>query len=120
MVVGGFAATIQCLGLPTHARAVGQSSMEALRVLRDAEITDLEKEEVLQRDARRLFGLLVMLAGGSAFALGLPLASVWFLEQIGIGSSSEVLTILQRIDFLLGTTVVGTFGYMVVHRWGKS
>jgi hypothetical protein len=54
-----------------------------------------------------------VLAGGSILALGGPLALVWGLEQIGLGSFQKVLAILQRLDFLAATVVVGLLGYLL-------
>jgi hypothetical protein len=54
-----------------------------------------------------------VLAGGSILALGVPLALVWRLEQISLGSFQKVLAILQRLDFLAVTVVVGLLGYLL-------
>ena len=119
VVVVGFAATIEYLDLPERARTVGRRSSHALAVLRDGAMSDREKEEVLQRQARRLFELLGVLVGGSGLALGGPLAVVWLLEKVGIGSFWGTLAMLERIDFLVGVTVVGLVGYVIV-RWRRE
>jgi uncharacterized membrane protein YccC len=85
-VMVGFAATIEYLDLPTRARTVVQRSRRALVVLRDESLSDREKEEALQREARTLFRLLGRLARGSALALGGPLGIVWLLGQGKVGS----------------------------------
>lgn len=115
-VVVGFAGTIEYLNLPNHARAVGQRSMDCLAVLRNDSLVDREKEEALQRHARRLFALLGILAGGSGLALGGPLAGVWGLERVGVGSFWGVLHLLQRLDFLAATIGVGLVGYLLFRR----
>jgi len=71
---------------------------------------------VLQDHACRLVALLGILAGGSLLALGGPLAIVWGLERVGVGSSGAVLGILQRLDFLAATIVVGLVGYLIARR----
>lgn len=114
VVVVGFAVTIEYLDLPERARTAGQWSSDALAVLRDGAMSDREKEEVLQRQARRLFGLLRILVGGSVLALGGPLAAVWLLEQVGVGSFWGTLAMLERVDFLVGVTVVGLVGYLLI------
>ena len=115
-VVVGFAGTLEYLNLPEHARGAGERSQDALAVLRNDALDDREKEEALQDHARRLFALLGILAGGSLLALGGPLAIVWGLERIGVGSFAAVLRILQRLDFLAATIVVGLLGYLIVRR----
>jgi hypothetical protein len=112
-VVIGFAGTLEYFDLPDRARSVGQQSTEALAVLPDDTLTDREKEKALQAHARTLFGLLGVLVGVSILALGAPLALVWGLEQIGLGSFQKVLAILQRLDFLAATIVVGLLGYLL-------
>ncbi|PSQ75210.1 MAG: hypothetical protein BRD39_00220 [Bacteroidetes bacterium QH_9_64_21] len=115
-VVVGFAGTLEYLNLPEQARGVGERSQDALAVLRNDALDDREKEEALQDHARRLFALLGILLGGSIPALGGPLAIVWGLERIGVGSFEAVLGILQRLDFLAATIVVGLLGYLIVRR----
>jgi hypothetical protein len=115
-VVVGFAVTIERLHLPARAREVGRHSTASLDVLRDDSLDDAAKEEALQNHSRHLFRLLGILTGGSALALGLPLGIVWLLGQGGIGSFGGTLAVLQRIDFLAGTTVVGLLAYFLVQQ----
>lgn len=115
-VVVGFAAVLEYLQLPTRAREVGQYSTECLGVVQDDSLSDREKEDALQQRAGRLFKLLGILVGGSALALGLPLLGVWLVGQLGMGSFGRTLAVLQRIDFLVGVTVVGVLVYVVVRR----
>jgi hypothetical protein len=112
-VVVAFAAILEYLNLPSHARAVGRRSQHSLSVLRDASLEDREKEEALRRESGRLFRLLGLLVGGSVVALGLPLAAVWLLEQVGVGSFWGTLGFLERLDFLAGVTFVGGLGYLL-------
>ncbi|PSQ96385.1 MAG: hypothetical protein BRD55_06890 [Bacteroidetes bacterium SW_9_63_38] len=116
IVVVGFAAVLELLNLPARARDAGQRSQDCLRVLQNDSLTDCEKEEALQSQTKHLFRLLGILAGGSLLALGGPLGAVWGLNQLGVGTFSGVLGILQRIDFLAGTVVAGTIAYALVSR----
>jgi len=113
-VVVGFAGVLEYLDLPERARGVGERSRDALAVFRNDSLSDREKEEALQGHAGRLFALLGILAGGSVLALGGPLAVVWGLERVGVGSFAAVLRILQRLDFLAATIIVGLLGYLLV------
>ena len=115
-VVVGFAATLEYLNLPDHARAVGSRSRDSVAVLRDDALSDREKEEVLQQQSAELFRLLGRLVGGSALALGLPLGAVWLFGQIGVGSFWGTVHVLERIDFLVGVTVVGGLGYLAYYH----
>lgn len=116
LVVVTFAAAIGWLDLPARAREATARTRDSLEVLRDASLDDRAKEEALQRQSLRLFRLLGVLAGGSVLALGLPLAGVWLLELGGVASLEAVLSVLERPDFLAGTTAVGFGLYLIVRR----
>lgn len=119
-VVVGFAITLEYLELPRYARNVTRRGTDSLQVLQNSSLSDAEKEEALQRHARRLFMLLGILGGGSGLALGVPLGGVWLLEKVGVGSFAGTLAILQRIDFLIGTIIVGILAYLLVQRVRSS
>jgi hypothetical protein len=116
-VVVGFAATIEYFDLPDRARTVGERSSRSLAVLRDNSLSDQEKEKALQSQSRELFRLLGIFTGGSVLALGLPLGVVWLLGQVEIGSFWGTMSILERLDFLAGVTVVGGAGYFLMRRF---
>lgn len=115
-VVVAFAVTIERLHLPKKAREVGSRATASLELLRDASLTDDHKERALQQEAAQLFRLFAILSGGGLLAIILPLAAVWGLDLLGLASLGEVLSVLERIDFLVGMSLVGGF-YFLVHRW---
>lgn len=106
-VVAGFAAVLEGVGLPGRAAEVAGRARECLSVLRDPALSDDQKEAALRRHAARLFVLLGILVGGSALALGLPLAAVWAVDQAGLASFPTVWATLQRLDFLAAVSVAG-------------
>ena len=116
LVVVAFALVVERLGLPARAREAAGRARESAEVLGDPDVEDDEKERRLRRQSLRLFGLVGVLAGGSALALGLPLGGVWLLERAGVGTLAGVLAVLERVDFLVGATVVGTAAYLVARR----
>lgn len=115
-VVAAFAATLEGLSLPERAREVTDRAADSLRILRDPALSDAEKEQRIRRQSLRLFGLLGVLAGGSLLAMGLPLAVVWLLERAGVSSVGAVLSVLERVDFLVGVTVAGVAAWLVLRR----
>ncbi len=115
-VVVGFGVAITFFELPAHARAVGKRSADCLNVLRDKSLSDQNKEEILRRESVELFRLLGILVGGSAIALLVPLVLVWLLGEIGVGSFSGTLTVLGRLDFLIGVCLVGSLVYALIVR----
>lgn len=120
IVVAGFAAVLELLHLPSHARDVARRSRDCLGLLQNDSLTDREKEEALQSQTKHLFRLLGILGGGSLLALGGPLSAVWGLNQLGMGTFSGVLRILQRLDFLAGTVVAGVIAYALVSKLRTS
>lgn len=118
LVVVGFAVVIERLDLPGRAREVGRRSGACLDALRDPSLGDEAKEEELRRQSVRLFGLFARLAGGSLLAVGVPLGAVWGLDALGLASLPDVLSVLERVDFLFGATVVGGAVYVLVRRFG--
>lgn len=120
LVVVTFAVTIERIGLPDRAREVGRRSRACLDALRDPSLGDEAKEEELRRQAVRLFALFARLAGGSLLALGLPLGAVWGIDALGLASLPDVLAVLERVDFLVGATVVGAVAYLLIHRTGGT
>lgn len=118
-VVVTFAVTIERLKLVDRAREAGRRASEAHEVLRDPSLDDDAKERRLQRHAIRLFQLVGILTAGSLVALLLPLGVVWTLDALGVASLDEVLSVLERIDFLAGTLVVGLLGYLFLRHTGR-
>jgi hypothetical protein len=119
-VVVAFAAAIEVMDLPDRAREVGRRSAECVTVLKDPSLDDDEKERALQKHSLRLFTLLAILVGGSVLALGLPLGGVALLDLAGAASLDRVLAVLQRVDVLVGATVLGGAAYLLVRRVGRS
>ena len=115
-VVLVFAFVLERLDLPRYARESGRRARRSMDVLRDPALDDREKESALQEHALRLFALLGILLGGSLLALGIPLVGVWLLDLGGVASLGAVLAVLERPDFLIGTTVVGLGGFLVYRR----
>ena len=113
-VVVGFAGLLHLLDLPTYAREAGQRGQKCTEIVRDSSMDDRAKEEALQNQARRLFILLGILGGGSLLAIGLPVGAVWILDLMGIASVWDVFNMLERLDFLAGTVIVGGLGYALV------
>jgi hypothetical protein len=120
LVVVTFALTVAWLDLPARAREVGARSLEGFDALRDPELDDRAKEEALRRVALRLFGLLGLLVGGSALALGLPMLGVWLLELGGVASLEAVLAMLERPDFLAAATGGGLLVFLVGRKAAGS
>lgn len=115
-VVVTFAVTIERLDLTERGREVGRRAANCLAILRDDSLDDEAKERRLQTHARRLFGLIGILGGGMGLGMLLPLGTVWLLDRAGLASLSAVLAVLQRVDFLVGTTGAAVAGLVLYRR----
>lgn len=120
LVVIAFAVLVHVTGLVTRTRAVVDVANGALRTVRDASLSDDQKEAAMQRSTVRMLGLLGVLVAGTAFALAAPIALVWVLDALELLSLDGVLAMLVRWEFLLGGTVLGIAVYMASVRWLKT
>lgn len=111
IVVILFSVALQRTQVAEHAREATRQARQTVGVLRDPLLSDRDRERELQRSAVRLLRLSVTIAGLSMVAFALPLGGVFALDWLGWVSGSEVLTILQRGDFLLAAAVIGSVSY---------
>jgi hypothetical protein len=119
LVVLVFAVAIERLGLAERSREVVTRAQDCVRIVRDDTLDDDAKATGLQRQAIRLFGLFGIFAGGGLLAILLPLGAIWLLDRAGVASFSEVLSILERLDFLVAAMVVGTLTYFLARRLAR-
>jgi len=85
-----------------------------LGVVKNKELTDLEKEKAMQRYSVELFKYFIMIALGCALALVIPLGFVSGLELLGLMSFDNVLAITLSWQFILATTLLGCLAYYLV------
>lgn len=116
-VVIGFAGLLKALGLVQRAHEVNTRAKECMRVFRDPDLKDRQKENALQEQSKQLGKLLFILAGGSLLAIGVPMAGVWLLEQLGLSSVSAVWNVLEHPNFLLSTFIAGTLLWIGGRYW---
>ncbi len=116
LVVIGFALILDRTGLLRYSAEAGSRARESLRLASDKSLGDDVKEERLQAEAVRLFGLLGRILLLGCLAGILPLGAVWLFGLFGVGSLSQVLLVLQRVDFILATAVVGGVGFWIARR----
>lgn len=119
-VVAGFGALVNYLGLISRIHSVKKRSKETVRILRDSSLSDQQKQEELQHQSRKLFKLLGIFVGGNLLALLSPLAVVWILAELGVGSFLKTLAILSRADFLLGVTILGALIYLIMWQFNNT
>ncbi|MEM6519696.1 MAG: sulfotransferase [Cyanobacteria bacterium P01_C01_bin.70] len=74
---------VQALGLVKRGENVVFIAIESLDIISSPRLSDEEKESKLQHNSKQLFGLFLLLAGGGAIALLVPIGILWLCEQAG-------------------------------------
>jgi hypothetical protein len=92
---------------PAHVTRVLAASRRAADVLRDASLTDDEKEKHAQRASGELFMLFLLIAASFAGALLIPVGVIWLAQKAGLVSMEAVLAMTISPVFLVACTVVG-------------
>jgi hypothetical protein len=106
LLVIGFVVLSKIFGLIQKSTAVIDVAKLALTDLRNPGLDDDAKEIALQRHAKRLFGLFLLLTLGGAAALFLPVGLIWLLEQLGLLSFNAVIDTTLSWEFLLASTLL--------------
>ena len=110
------------LALKTPARvqqvlAVSQASMGHVR---DPDLSDDEKEKLMQSHSLQLFGLFFAIMAIFAVAFLAPVAVLWGLDWLGLLSLDAVLAYAVSVPFLVGTTVGGVAAWLVIRLLRKK
>lgn len=113
-VVAAFLTVVKLVGLPGQAKEAAEGARASLSVLSDGTLTDDLKERRLRKLSVRLFGLFGRIVAGTCLALAVPLAGLWVLDAVGLGSASATLHVLTRVDFLAFTSLIGAAAFWTV------
>jgi hypothetical protein len=116
LLVVGFVGLCRLFGLIQKSTTVIDVAKLALTDLRNPGLDDDTKEIALQRYAKRLFGLFLVLTLGGAGALFLPLGCIWLLEQLGVLSFDAVIDTTLSWEFLLATTLLALVIFWIVRK----
>jgi hypothetical protein len=116
LLVLGVLALCKVLGVVSRSRTAIALAQESFGVISDRGLADEQKEQLLQKNALRLFKLfaILLLAGAAAFSI--PLALLWGADRLGALSWDEVLTTTLSWPFLTGTLIATTVGFVLMHR----
>ena len=77
------AVLIRLFGLAVRAGEVVVISRRSFGAIRSSDLSDDDKEAALQKDAKRLLGLFLVLAAGGAAAVLFPTGLLWLAGQLG-------------------------------------
>lgn len=113
LLVPAFLALAHAFGLLRATRRVLAVVEQAYSTLTDDALDEDAKESALQKHAVQSLGLFAWLIAGAAGALGLPLAVIWLVDELGWLDGDAVLEVAVSWPFLLVTLVGG----ILVWRW---
>jgi len=99
------------------AGTIAQMARTAIVTMRDQTLDDDAKELAARSAAIGLFGGFVSIVWRAAAALVASLAVLYGGDWLGIIDGDAVVTTLASWSFLIGTTVIITFLWVVVGRW---
>ena len=105
-LVVGFLVLLKLFRLLAMSRRVLAVSRESLEVIGSLELSEDDKERLLQRNAIRLFGYFLLITAAGAGALLLPVGVLWVAERLGWLRLEPVLALTLSPTFLIGTTLV--------------
>ena len=105
-LVVGFASLIQLLGLTTQSQDVIKISLNSLKIIGSATLTDDQKESQLQKNSQKLLVLFLVLTIKGAIALMTPLATLWLGDRLGWLSLTEVLATTVSPLFIIVSLIL--------------
>lgn len=113
ILVLGFLLFLKLFKVVNKSRDVIDVAKISLSTVRNKELSDLEKEKIMQKNAMKMFPLFLWISIGSILALLIPMALVWLLEQIGIMKLDEVIELSLSWLFIGVSLVVSVLIFWI-------
>lgn len=104
-LVIGFVVIFKVFGLVEKSRRVIGISRQAAGDLRDADMSDDDKEIAMQAHARQLFGLFFLITVGAFAAVFAPIALLWAFDALGWVSLDAVLAVALSWPFVIAASI---------------
>ena len=117
-VVLAFLAALQASGVPRRAAEVANRARQAIGIVRDRTLSDLDKETAMRAHSKALFAQFLVITAWVAVAIGAPLAAVAGLHQLGVVDLDQTLDRTMSWQVLVGATVVGALGLRMTRSRG--
>ncbi len=116
-LVVGFVILVRCFRLTDKTRDAIHIARESLEIVRNADLSEDEKERALQAKAKRLFRLSLILILGGLSALVLPMGVLWLCDRCGLISLTAVLRVAVSPMFLIGSGVLALLAFCLSLWW---
>lgn len=116
IVILGFMIFMKLFGLVAKTTKVAIVAKSALKVVRDPNLDDLQKEKATRQYAKELFILFFVIAAGSLIALAIPMGVVWLMESANLLTVVEVVNATLTLEFI-GIAAVLSVIFFLLSRW---
>jgi hypothetical protein len=121
ILVIGFLLLIKYLKVVEKSSKVITIAKQSIIIVRHSEISDMQKEKALQKNAKELLLLFLYIFTFSLLALAIPFALIWLMELLGLFSVQSVIETTLSWDFILGSLIISIIGIWFINRKnGKS
>lgn len=115
LLVVGFIIFMKLFSLAEKSLQVVHISKSAVKIVRNRNLNDHQKEIAMQKHAKELLSLFFSITLGSIVAITIPFAFIWLLEFVGILTVDAVIEITLSLEFIIATLVI-TIGYFWLIR----
>ena len=116
ILVIGFIVLIKYLKVIENSSKVLNIAKQSIVIIRDSEISDLEKEIAMQKHAKELFLFFLIITAGSLLALGIPAVLVWLMDLAGLLSFQSVIGTTLSWEFIVGSIIISIVVLWLMNR----
>ncbi len=116
IVAAGFVGLVKLFGLVERNTEVIRISKSAFSIVGDKELDDLQKEKRMQKHAKELLTLFIIIITTSILAIAIPLGLVWLMDYAGLLSFNKVIDLLTSIEFILASVVISIVVVVLTRR----
>ena len=88
----------------------------AVATIKDPSLTDLDREELVQKASITLLGLFFSILIRSSLSLVLAAVPIWVGAALNISGTEEVIGFLSRWDVILASTLIIVIMLALWHR----
>ena len=116
LFVVSFLILVQRFKLVEKSRETTVVAGRSLEVIRSSKLSEEEKESLLQKNSKNLFGLFFILAFGGIASVLLPLGLLWLCEQLGWLSLDILFDTLLSPVFLIIGSILAVIAFFLKPR----
>jgi len=114
--IGVFILFFWLFGVAKVGTGILTTTRDAINILRDKDLDDLDREKKLQRASLQLGGTFVSISVRSALALATSFLPIWLVSLSGQVTIEDVLVYLLRWDVIVIVTLVVIVIYVISTR----